>query len=116
MQQQVKQNEIYKHYIALDWSKKNFALASIRDYGTSFKVKEYPPDLKILKQCLMDLSGRKILTIEETTTAHWLYVELKDYVDKILICEPHYNRQRRIIWQVRKNLIYSSGKLVVNAT
>ncbi len=45
MQQQVKQNEIYKHYIALDWSKKNFALASIRDYGTSFKVKEYPPDL-----------------------------------------------------------------------
>lgn len=88
---QITKNEIYKHYIALDWSKVNFALASIHDTGTKFKVEEYPPDLKILKQCLKNLSGKKILTIEETTTAHWLYVELKDYVDKILICEPYQN-------------------------
>lgn len=91
MQQQITKNEIYKHYIALDWSKVNFALASIRDNGVKFKVVEYPPDLKILKQCLKQLPGKKILTIEETTTAHWLYVELKDYVDKILICDPYKN-------------------------
>ena len=66
-------------------------LASIRDSGTKFKVEEHPPDLKILKQCLKQLAGKKILTIEETTTAHWLYVELKDNVDKILICEPFHN-------------------------
>ena len=89
--QQITKNEIYKHYIALDWSKVNFAMASIRDSGTKFKVVEYPPDLKILKDCLKQLPGKKILTIEETTTAQWLYVELKDYVDKILICEPFYN-------------------------
>jgi transposase len=88
---QITKNEIYKHYIALDWSKVNFALASIRDTGTKFKVVEHPPDLKILKQCLKQLPGKKILTIEETTTAQWLYVELKDYVDKILICEPFHN-------------------------
>jgi transposase len=88
---QITKNEIYKHYIALDWSKVNFALASIRDTGTKIKVVEHPPDLKILKQCLKQLPGKKILTIEETTTAHWLYVELKDYVDKILICDPHQN-------------------------
>lgn len=88
---QITKNEIYKHYIALDWSKVNFALASIRDNGVKFKVDEYPPDLKILKQCLKSLSGKKILTIEETTTAHWLYVELKDYANKILICEPYQN-------------------------
>jgi len=89
---QITKNEIYKHYIALDWSKANFALASIRDSGTKYKVVEHPPDLKILKQCLKELPGKKILTIEETTTAQWLYVELKDYVDKILICEPFQNK------------------------
>ncbi len=75
--QQITKNEIYKHYIALDWSKVNFALASIRDTGTKYKVVEHPADLKLLKQCLKQLPGKKILTIEETTTAQWLYVELK---------------------------------------
>ena len=28
------------------------------------------------------------MTIEETTTSQWLYTELKEYVDKILICDP----------------------------
>ena len=88
---QITKNEIYKHYIALDWSKVNFALASIRDTGTKYKVVEHPADLKLLKQCLKQLPGKKILTIEETTTAQWLYVELKDFVDKILICEPYQN-------------------------
>lgn len=92
LMRQITKNEIYKHYIALDWSKENFALASIRDTGTRFKLEEHPPDLKILKQCLRQLPGRKILTIEETTTSQWLYVELKDYVNKILICEPYRNR------------------------
>jgi len=88
---QITKNEIYKHYIALDWSKVNFALASIRDTGTKYKVVEHPADLKLLKQCLKQLPGKKILTIEETTSSQWLYVELKDYVDKILICDPFHN-------------------------
>ncbi len=88
---QINKNEIYKHYLALDWSKVNFAIASIRDSGTKFKVEEYPADVKLLKNCLRQYPGKKILTIEETTAAHWLYVELKDYVDKILICEPFHN-------------------------
>jgi len=88
---QITKKEIYKHYIALDWSKVNFALASIRDSGVKYKLQEHPSDLKLLKQCLKQLPGKKILTIEETTTAHWLYVELKDYVDKIFICEPFHN-------------------------
>jgi len=89
---QITKNEIYNHYIALDWSKVNFAIASVRGNGTSIKVEEHPPDLKLLKNCLKQLPGKKILTIEETTTAHWLYVELQDCVDKILICEPFQNR------------------------
>ncbi|HQY21847.1 MAG TPA: transposase [Ignavibacteria bacterium] len=84
-------NEIYKHYIALDWAKENFALASIQANSIKYKVEEYPSTIKKLKECLSKFSGKKILTIEETTTAHWLYVELFEHVDKVLICEPYYN-------------------------
>ena len=89
---QITKIEIYKHYIGLDWSKDNFALAVMRDNSTNIKVEQYPPDLKQLKNCLKQLHGKKILTIEETTSSHWLYVELKDFVDKILICDPHHNK------------------------
>jgi hypothetical protein len=40
---------------------------------------------------LKKFRGKKILTIEETTSTHWLYVELKDYVDKIVVCDPYRN-------------------------
>ena len=41
------------------------------------------------------MRGKKILKIEETTTTQWLYAELKEYVDKILICDPFRNRLLR---------------------
>lgn len=85
------QNEIYKHYIALDWSQKIVAIAVMRDNGSKVDVKEIPPDTKLLKQHLKSYPGRKILTVEETTTSQWLYVELKDSVDKFLICDPYRN-------------------------
>jgi transposase len=30
--------------------------------------------------------------IEETATSQWLYTELKDYVDRLLICDPYRNK------------------------
>ena len=38
------------------------------------------------------LKGSKVLTFEETTTSQWLYTELKDLVDKIVVCDPHRNK------------------------
>jgi hypothetical protein len=38
------------------------------------------------------MQGRKIVAIEETTTAQWLYLELVDHVDKIIVCDPYRNR------------------------
>jgi transposase len=32
------------------------------------------------------------LTIEETTSSQWLYVELKEYVDEIIICDTYRNK------------------------
>jgi len=84
-------NNIYRHYIALDWSKQIVAMARMRDSSTRVEVQMFQPDPKVIKAQLKKYTGRKILTIEETTTSHWLYVELKDSVDKILICDPYRN-------------------------
>lgn len=84
-------NEIYKHYLALDWSQEIVALASMRDTSTKVEVKTMLPDTRRLKEYLKSYPGRKILTLEETTTSQWLYVELKESVDKIIICNPYRN-------------------------
>jgi transposase len=83
--------EFYTHYIALDWSKEIVAMATMRNSGSKVELKTFIPDPAIVKQMLKKYVGKKILTIEETTTSHWLYVELKESVDRILICDPYRN-------------------------
>lgn len=39
-----------------------------------------------------NLKGTICLTIEETSTSQWLYAELKEYVEKIIICDPYRNK------------------------
>jgi hypothetical protein len=82
----------YNHYIALDWSITVMAIARLREGWNQPKVIERPSDLSELKVMLMQLKGKKVLTFEETTGAHWLYVELCDFVDRIIICDPYRNR------------------------
>jgi len=84
--------EFYDHYVAIDWSMSVLAIARMHNNSINPKVtKDLPAKLKVIKQYLKQLKGRIILTIEETTGAQWLYVELKDFVDKIIICDPHRN-------------------------
>ncbi len=82
----------YENYVAVDWSKVNMAIARLTRQGAEPKVFERPTDIEELKLYLKGLPGKTILTIEETTTAHWLYLELHDVVDRILICDPYRNR------------------------
>jgi len=82
----------YDHYGAIDWSMKVMAIAHMSRRGDHPIVFERPSDLKDLKAYLGSLKGRKIITLEESGTAHWLYLELIDCVDRILICDPFHNR------------------------
>ena len=79
---------IYDHYIAIDWSVTNMAIARMTKKSNKITVIDVPSDITELQFYLKQLKGTKILTIEETTTSQWLYTELKDYVDEILICDP----------------------------
>ncbi len=86
------ETEGYDNYLAVDWSEKNMAIARMGKKDIEPKIIDVPTDLKGLKLYLSSLKGKKILTIEETTTSQWLYVELYDYVERIFICDPYRNR------------------------
>jgi len=83
---------IYDHYIAIDWSQINMAIARMTKKSNKITAIDAPSDIVDLQAYLKNLKGTKILVIEETTTSQWLYTELKDYVDRIVICDPHRNK------------------------
>jgi transposase len=86
-------HEEYDHYIAIDWSQTNMAIARMsKSSKGKIKITECPTSIKRLKEQLKTLRGSKILTIEESSPAQWLYVELHDCVDRIIICDPYVNK------------------------
>ena len=84
--------EGYDHYMALDWSQDMFSLARVTQKSKIPKWYSGMPKIEILIEYIKNLRGKKILTIEETTSTHWLYVELTDYVEKIVVCDPYRNK------------------------
>jgi len=82
---------IYDHYIAIDWSAINMAIARMTKKSNKITAVDVPSDIKELQFYLKNLKGTKILSIEETTTSQWLYTELKECVDEVLICDPYRN-------------------------
>ncbi len=67
------------------------AIARMTKEASAVKAVNVPSSVKELQIYLGRLKGKKILTFEETTTSQWLYVELKNYVDEILVCDPYRN-------------------------
>ena len=83
---------IYNHYIAIDWSNENMAIARMTKKSNKITAINVPSDIVDIQAYFKNLKGSKILTIEETTTSQWLYTELKGFVDRIVICDPYRNR------------------------
>jgi transposase len=82
----------FDHFLAVDWSIKVMAIAHMRKQSTQPQIFERQSDLRWLKEYLGTLKGRTVLAIEETTTAQWLYLELVDHVDRMMVCDPYRNR------------------------
>jgi transposase len=78
----------YDHYIAVDWSIANMAIARMTAKHNKVHVVDVPSDVTELQVYLKNLRGSKIMAIEETSTSQWLYTELKDHVNRLLICDP----------------------------
>jgi hypothetical protein len=83
----------YDHYIAVDWSQKKMALARIsKSRPNKVRVSEHPSDYQELQKMLGSIQGRRIVVLEESSPAQWLYLQLYDYAEKIVICDPYRNR------------------------
>ena len=83
---------MYDHFIAVDWAQANMAIARLTKTSKKAHVIDVPSSVKELKNYLKLTRGSKILTLEETTTAQWLYTELREHVDEIIICDPYRNK------------------------
>jgi transposase len=101
-------NGYYDYYMSLDWSQENASLGWMRPASSHPRVIKLEPEIKVLKEYVSRYHGSKILCIEETTGTHWLYVELKDYFDKIFVCDPYRNR---LLSEGAKNDKIDAGKL-----
>jgi hypothetical protein len=84
--------EGYDHYIAIDWSMNVMAIAHLTPRTTTPRIFESSSNLKVLQAYLRSLKGRSILTIEETTSSQWLFTELFEYVTRVVICDPYWNK------------------------
>ena len=82
----------YDHYIAIDWALHNMAVAKMTGKTKKITVTEVPSDVGEMKVYLQQLKGTKILCIEETTPAQWLFVELREHVDELIVCDPYRNK------------------------
>ncbi len=82
----------YDHYIALDWSNKVMAFSRSSKGSLEIDTREIPSDIREFRVYLDSLRGSKILTFEESTPAQWLYTELRECVDEIIVCDPYRNR------------------------
>jgi len=100
--------EGYDYYIGLDYSQDGYSLARLTPRMKRPQYISGGPSVEDIKNRLSKLRGKKLMTIEETTSTHWLYVELKDYVDKIVVCDPYRNS---LLSEGAKNDEIDAGKL-----
>ncbi len=82
---------MYDHFIAVDWAQKNMAIARMTASTEDIKIMEGPASVDDLRAYLKNLRGTKVLTIEESTSSQWLYVELRGSVNELIVCDPHRN-------------------------
>lgn len=81
----------FSNYVALDWAQSNMAWAHSKANSEKIETFDVRSDVQGFKRYLKNLKGSTVLTFEETSPAHWLYTELVDAVDKIIVCEPFTN-------------------------
>jgi transposase len=78
-------------YIGADVDSKMTELAVERN-GKIVCRRRVETSIVVLKDFLSSVSGRKALTFEEGPMADWLYRNLKESVDELVVCDPRRNK------------------------
>ena len=101
------------------------ALARMTRKSNKVKVMEESSNLSYVKEYLKSLKGEKVFTLEETSSAQWLYSELKSFVTKLIVCDSYRNKllsegakndkidATKLVYLLRANMlkeVYHSGE------
>ena len=78
------------NYIGLDAHSKTCTFVVMSSDGEITKECKVNTNERNLKEVLGSLSGTKALVLEETNIAQWLFLALKNSVDKLIVCHPGY--------------------------
>jgi len=80
--------ENYKHYIGIDLHSKHCYIVVMNKSGKITKRAKIITNEKDILEILCSLKGKKAVTFEETTLAHWMYILLISHnvADKIVVC------------------------------
>ncbi len=79
------------YYIGADVDSKMTELA-IEKKEKIIQRYRVPTTIPTLREVLASIPGRKFLTFEEGPMAGWLYRNLKDNVDDLIVCDPRRNK------------------------
>lgn len=79
------------HYIGLDVHSKNFTIAVIDSKGQLLFEGQRPTSEHNLRELIAGVSGAKVVALEETTVAAWVYRVLKPHAHRVIVCEPRHN-------------------------
>lgn len=82
---------MYDHDIGLDWAQSVMAIARMTKKNSEVREMETASDIGNLKAFLKSLKGTKRIIFEESTSSQWLYTELYDFVDEVIVCDPRRN-------------------------
>jgi len=79
------------HYIGLDVHSKNFAIAITDRDGRLLFEGQQPTSERNLRAVIATVSGAKVVALEETTVAAWVYRVLKPHAQRVIVCDPRRN-------------------------
>jgi len=79
------------YYIGADVDSKMTELA-IEKKNRIIQRYRVPTSIPALREVLGSIPGKKLLTLEEGPMAGWLYRNLKDNVDDLIVCDPRRNK------------------------
>jgi transposase len=81
---------LMKYYIGLDAHSSTSTFAVVDENGQCILRETVKTAEQSLTHVINRLQGERHMTFEESSISQWLYIHLKDKVDKLLICNPTY--------------------------
>jgi transposase len=79
-----------KYYIGLDAHSTTSTFAVVDENGQCVLRETVKTAEKSLVHVINQINGERHMTLEESSISQWLYLHLKDKVDRLVVCNPTY--------------------------